>query len=100
MKTKTTYPKKAKRAKAILVGGLILIQASLIAGDSSGVKQELANTSDSYYEYSEIPIALNAANAYYYLNEVAFEAEFEMCLEFYRKKYFTIVLNKRMFLKF
>ncbi len=78
MKTKTTYPENAKKAKAILVAGLIFIQAALIAGDSSDVKKEFTNTNDAYIAGTEVPNALKAENAYYYLNDVAFEAEMEI----------------------
>jgi len=64
MKTKTTYPVKAKKAKAFLVAGLILIQVSLLANDGS--------------DYTEIPAILKAENAYYSIDEEAFEAEYEI----------------------
>ena len=54
MKTITNYPGKAKRAKAILIAGLISIQAALIAGDSSSVNKEFAITNDAYIASTEL----------------------------------------------
>ena len=62
MKTKTTYPMNIKRATAILIVGLFLIQASLIANDSSVVKQNLSDTENTYSS----------------INEEALEAEYEL----------------------
>jgi peptidoglycan hydrolase CwlO-like protein len=62
MKTKTTYPMNAKMATAFLIAGLFLIQASLIANDSSDVNQNYSETK----------------NTYSYINEEAFEAEYEI----------------------
>lgn len=78
MKTITTYSGHAKRAKAILIAGLIFIQAALLASDSSDVKQAYINTGDAYPEYAEKPNAQNAENVYYELSDTAFEAEMEI----------------------
>lgn len=77
MKTKTTYPANANKTKALLVAVLILIQAALIASDSSDVNRE-NETKKGYFEYNAIPVALNLENAYYYLNEEAPEDEYEI----------------------
>lgn len=78
MKTKTTYPENANKAKALLVAGLILIQASLIAGDSSSVKQSFNYTNDAYIAGTELPNALNTENSFCYLYEEAYEPEMEI----------------------
>ncbi|MBN2521933.1 MAG: hypothetical protein JXB24_01600 [Bacteroidales bacterium] len=73
MKTKTTYP-----AKAFLVAGMILIQASLIANDGSDVNQNSNETENVDSEYTESPATLKAENDYYSIDEEAFEAEYEI----------------------
>ena len=94
MKTTTTYPvnakraraillaalilMNAKRAKAILVAAIILIQASLIANDNSDVNQNYNETTKADSEYTKISAALKAENAYYSINEVASEAEYKI----------------------
>ena len=78
MKTKTTYPEKARKAKTILVAVLFLIQASLIANDSSDVNQNYNETKNANYEYTGIPATLNTEKAYCNINEVAFETEYEI----------------------
>jgi len=78
MKTKTTYPAKAKKAKAFLVAGMILIQASLIANDGSDVNQNSNETENVDSEYTESPATLKAENDYCSINEEAFEAEYEI----------------------
>jgi hypothetical protein len=78
MKTTTTYPENANKAKVILVAGLILIQASLIAGDSSDVNQNYNETNKAYSEYTAVPAILNAEMAYYNINEEAVETEYEI----------------------
>ncbi len=78
MKTITTYPKKAKRAKAYLIAGLILTQVSLMASESFIVNRDSESTGNSLSEYTETSVALNSENAYYYLNEIAPETEFEI----------------------
>ena len=65
-------------AKAILIAGLISIQAALIAGDSSNVNKDVAITNDAYIAGTELPNTLKAENTYCYLNDVAFEAEMEI----------------------
>lgn len=78
MKTKTTHPEKANKVKAIFVAGLILIQASLIASDSSDVKKHLNPVKDAYTLSTEQPYALNAGNAYDYVYEEAYEPEMKI----------------------
>ena len=94
MKTTTTYPVNAKRAKAILLAAIILmtakkakailivaiilIQASLIANDSSDINQSNNETNKADSEYIRISAAVKAENAYYSVNEEAYEAEYKI----------------------
>jgi hypothetical protein len=75
MKTKTTYPERARKAKAILIAAVISIQVITIANDTSDVYQENNHANEANVTVTEIPSALNAENAYYYLNDVAVEPE-------------------------
>ena len=78
MKIRTIYPGKARKAKTILVAGLVLMQASLMANDSSDVNRNYNATENVYNEYAGNPSKLNVENINYYLNEKAFEAEYEI----------------------
>ena len=78
MKTKTTYPEKISKAKTILIAVLISIQASLIAGDSSAVKKDSNYLSEAYKAGIETSYIQSAQSGYLFLDEVAFEPEYEI----------------------
>jgi len=78
MKTKNNYPENANRAKAFLVAGLILIQVTLLAGESSFILKDSNNTVHGYSENTKCPSSQNAGNACDYLIEEAIENEFEI----------------------
>lgn len=78
MKTKTTYPEKANKAKVILIAVLISIQAALIAGDSSTVKKDSNYSSRAYKAGIETLYIQAAQSGYLYLDEVASEPEYEI----------------------
>ena len=75
MKTKTTYKGKTRMAKIIFAAVLFFIQASIIASDSSEVKQEFNSTNDGCIEFS---ISSDTGNTYDYLYEEAYEPEMEI----------------------
>ncbi len=78
MKTKTNTTRNANRAKVLFVAGMIMIQVSLIAGENADLKLDSDNTVNAYSECTKSPIAYNAINTCFYLNEVASESEYEI----------------------
>ena len=82
MKTKTTYPERAGTAKMIFVTGLILITASLTAGDGSDANQE---------DCKAYSAGVKVETAYHNLSEVAFETEYK--IEDWMSTIYTDYLN-------
>ena len=78
MKTQNNNTENANRAKAFVVAGLILIQASLLASEGSDAKQDLNSTKDTTAAGTKLTNALNAGNTYCYLYDVAVESEMEI----------------------
>ena len=74
----TDYPENANRAKVFFVATLILIQVTLLAGESSFTIKDSGNTGHGYSENTKYPGAQDSGNVRNYLIEEAVEDEIEI----------------------
>ena len=78
MKTKINTPENAKRAKAILIAGLILLQASLMASENITSELDSDQILFTVNECEISPVLSHAENICFHLNEAAIENEYEI----------------------
>ncbi len=78
MKTKNNYPENANRAKALLIAGLILIDVTLLAGESSFILKDSNNTACDHGENTKYLSSQNAGNACDYILDEATENELKI----------------------